>query len=108
VAWLLRDGDVLAAIEVAESFGSRLKGLLGRDGIEGALLLRPARSVHTVGMRFPIDVAFCDASMRVIAVRTLRPQRMTMPRPKATCVIEASAGAFERWGLRVGDELEVR
>ena len=36
-------------------------GLLGRDGIEGALLLRPARSVHTLGMRFAIDVAFCDA-----------------------------------------------
>jgi uncharacterized membrane protein (UPF0127 family) len=108
VAWLLRDGDVLAAIEVADSFGSRLKGLLGRDGIDGALLLRPARSVHTIGMRFPIDVAFCDGSMRVIAVRTLRPQRMTMPRPKAKCVIEAAAGAFDRWGLRVGDDLEVR
>jgi uncharacterized membrane protein (UPF0127 family) len=108
MAWLLRDGDVLAAIEVAESFGARLKGLLGRDGLDGALLLRPARSVHTVGMRFAIDVAFCDASMRVIAVRTMPPQRMTMPRRKAKCVIEASAGAFERWGLRVGDELEVR
>ena len=108
MAWLVRDGDVLAAVEVAESFGSRLKGLLGRDGLDGALLLRPARSVHTVGMRFAIDVAFCDASMRVLATRTMRPYRMTVPRWKAKCVVEASAGAFERWGLRVGDELEVR
>src|SRR3954454_11734667 len=106
--WLVRDGEGLANLEVAESLGARTKGLLGRDGIEGALLLRPARSVHTVGMRFAIDVAFCDKAMRVVAVRTLRPYRMTAPRWKAACVVEASAGAFERWGLRVGDELEVR
>ena len=29
--WLLRDGQVLAAVEVAEHFGPRLRGLLGRD-----------------------------------------------------------------------------
>jgi hypothetical protein len=32
---------------------------------------------------------------------------MTLPRWKSACVVEASAGAFERWGLRVGDQLEV-
>ena len=106
--WLLRDGDVLAAAEVASSFGQRLKGLLGRDGVDGALVLRPAKSVHTIGMRFPIDVAFCDRELRVLAVRTLRPHRMTAPRPKAKVVIEAEAGAFERWRLRPGDQLEIR
>ena len=108
MAWLLRDGDVLAAAEVASSFGSRLRGLLGRDGVDGALVLRPARSVHTIGMRFPIDVAFCDRELRVVAVRTLRPHRMTAPRWKARCVVEAEAGAFDRWRLRVGDQLELR
>lgn len=108
MAWLLRDGDVLAAVDVAASFGARLKGLLGRDGIEGALLLRPAKSVHTVGMRFPIDVAFCDRDLVVVDVVTLSPHRMTRPRRRARCVIEAEAGAFERWGLRVGDQLELR
>ena len=106
--WLVRDGDVLATAEVASSFGQRLKGLLGRDGVEGALVLRPAKSVHTIGMRFPIDVAFCDRELRVIAVRTLRPHRMTAPRAKAKVVIEAEAGAFERWRLRPGDQLELR
>jgi uncharacterized membrane protein (UPF0127 family) len=72
VAWLLRDGDVLAAVEVADSFGARLRGLLGRDGVEGALVLQPARSVHTIGMRFPIDVAFCDRDLRVVATCTMR------------------------------------
>lgn len=106
--WLLRDGDVLAAVEVAESFSSRLRGLLGRDGLDGALLLRPARSVHTIGMRFPIDVAFCDRDLVVLSTTCLRPHRMTAPRRRAKVVVEAQAGAFERWGLRAGDALEVR
>ena len=106
--WLLRDGEVLAALEVADRSGTRIKGLLGREGIEGALLLRPAKSVHTMGMRFPIDVAFCDDDFRVIDVCTMRPNRMGRPRPKAHSVIEAEEGAFERWRLRVGDHLEIK
>jgi uncharacterized protein len=106
--WLLRDGDVLCVVEEATSFGSRLKGLLGQEGVEGALLLRPAKSVHTVGMRFAIDVAFCDRDLVVLDVVTLRPHRMSRPRRRCKVVIEAQAGAFERWGLRVGDQLEVR
>ena len=107
-AWLLRDGEVLAALEVADSFASRLRGLLGRDGIEGAMLFRPAKSVHTIGMRFPIDVAFCSSDMVVLDIRTMSPQRVGAPRLRARCVIEAEAGAFERWRLRPGDQLEVK
>ena len=58
MGWLLRDGEVLASLEVADTRAARRRGLLGRDGIDGALLLAPARSVHTFGMRFPIDVAW--------------------------------------------------
>jgi uncharacterized membrane protein (UPF0127 family) len=107
--WLVaQDGRVLASVEIAESFRSRCKGLLGRDGIDGALLLRPARSVHTIGMRFPIDVAFCDADLAVIRLVSLRPYRMTRPVRAARAAIEAEAGSFERWHLAVGDRLEVR
>jgi uncharacterized membrane protein (UPF0127 family) len=107
-AWLLRDGEVLAALEVAESFGGRLRGLLGRDGIDGAILLRPAKSVHTLGMRFPLDVAFCDREMRVLDTVTMGRHRLGRPRLRAHCVIEAAAGAFERWRLVPGDQLEVK
>jgi len=108
MAWLLRDGEVLATLDVADSIWARFRGLLGRDGVEGALLLRPTKSVHTLGMRFPIDVAFCDRQMVVVAVRTMRPHRLGRLRWRAHCAIEAEAGAFERWRLRVGDQLEVR
>jgi uncharacterized membrane protein (UPF0127 family) len=107
-AWLLRDGEVLAALEVAGSFSSRLKGLLGRDGVDGALLLRPAKSVHTVGMRFPLDVAFCTRDLTVLATTTMRPFRVGRPRFRARCVIEAEEGAFDRWRLQPGDRLEVK
>ena len=71
--WLVADGRVLASVEIAEAYRTRAKGLLGRQGIEGALLLRPARSVHSFGMRFPIDVAFCDANLYVLDIVVLRP-----------------------------------
>lgn len=107
-AWLVRDGEVLASLEVAESLRGRTRGLLGRDGIEGALLLRPARSVHTFGMRFAIDVAFCDRDLHVLRVVRLEPNRVTAPVRRAHAVIEVEAGVLARWGVRAGDRLEVR
>ena len=108
MAWLLRDGDVLASLEEARGAGGRAKGLLGRDGHEGALLLRPARSVHTIGMRFAIDVAYLDGDLRVVALKHMRPWRLGLPRLRARCVVEAESGSFERWKLAVGDELEIK
>ena len=108
MTWLLRGGDVLAGAEVATSFGQRTKGLLGRSGYEGAMVLPRTRSVHTIGMRFAIDVAVCDKDMAVLRTTTLRPWRMSMPVRGGRTVIEAEAGAFERWGLKTGDQLELR
>lgn len=108
MAWLLRDGNVLATLEVAEGHRGRSRGLLGRDGIEGAILLDPARSVHTIGMRFPIDVAVCDADMVVLRVRTLPRWRVTLPVRGGRCAIETEAGLMAHWDLKPGDQLEVR
>jgi len=108
VAWLLCDDEVLASLEVATSRADRRRGLLGREGFEGALLIERARSVHSLGMRFAIDVAFCDADLVVLRTVRLRPHRVTLPVMRARRVIEAEAGMFAHWGLRPGDQLEVR
>jgi len=108
VPWLVRADEVLAAAEVAASGRDRRRGLLGRDGIEGAFVLRPCRHVHTLGMRFSIDVAFCAADGAVLRARSLRPWRLAPLVPRARFVIEAEAGAFERWSLREGDVVEIR
>jgi uncharacterized membrane protein (UPF0127 family) len=106
--WLLRDGDVLCAAEVASTLAERSKGLLGRKGYDGALVLNHTRAVHSLGMRFALDVAFLDRKLVVLDVVHLRPWRMTLPRIRGRSVLEAEMGAFDRWGLKKGDCLELR
>jgi len=108
VSWLLRDGEVLASLEVADTRRARRRGLLGRDGIDGAMLLVPARSVHSLGMRFALDVAWCDRDLVVLRVVRLRRHRMTRPVARSHAVLEAEAGSFARWNLVVGDRLELQ
>jgi uncharacterized membrane protein (UPF0127 family) len=108
MAWLVREGDVLATAEIAETKRDRRRGLIGRNEFEGALVLRSCRHVHTFFMRFPIDVAFCDRDGTVVRTLCLRPWRISPIVTNAAFAIEAQAGAFERWGLRVGDEVEVK
>ncbi|MER7109639.1 DUF192 domain-containing protein [Streptomyces sp. NPDC000229] len=94
-------------VEIAASYGTRRRGLLGRDGIVGALLLSPCSSVHTFRMRFAIDVAYLDRDLRVVDLVTMVPGRLGLPRPRARHVLEAEAGAMERWGIRPGTRLEI-
>lgn len=108
MAWLVRHGEVLAPLEVATSFAARSRGLLGRGGIDGAIWLKPATSVHTFGMRFDIDIAFCDADLVVLDTLTMVRHRLGLPRRRTRSIIEAEAGAFERWTLGVDDHLEIR
>lgn len=108
MAWLVREGDVLATLEIATSVVQKVRGLLGRDGVDGALLIPHARSVHTLGMRFPIDVAYLDRDKVVLDAVTMHRHRVGRPRLRARYVLEAEAGAFERWGLVVGDALEIK
>lgn len=105
---LLRGEDLLCPLEIADSYWARLRGLLGRDSVDGALLLRPSSSVHTVGMRCPLDVAFLDRDLVVVDLVTMRRHRLGRPRRRARSVLEAAEGAFARWQLAVGDQLAVR
>ncbi len=107
VSWLVRDGEVLAILEVAGSRAEKRRGLLSRDHFDGVLRI-DTRSVHTVGMRFSIDVAVCASDGEVKSVRTLPPWRFIRPRVASTVIYEAQAGTFRQLGLAVGDRLEVR
>ncbi|MET7638222.1 DUF192 domain-containing protein [Streptomyces sp. NPDC005438] len=98
---------VRVPLELACSYRARTRGLLGRDGVEGAILLSPANNVHTFRMRFPIDVAFLDRRLRVLAVRTMPPGRLSRPRLRARHVLEAEAGALAGWGVVPGVTVRV-
>jgi uncharacterized protein len=106
-AALMRDGSVIAPAELASTRAERRRGLLGRAGIDGVLVVRPCRQVHTVGMRFPIDVAWCARDGRVVRTATLHSWRVSRPVLRSAFMLEAEAGAFGRWGLRAGDRVEV-
>ena len=108
MAWLVTEGRVLASCETATQRRARRVGLLGRDEVEGALVLKGCRWVHTIGMRFALDVASGDEQGIVIKTVHRRRHRLGAPVWRARSVIEAQEGAFGRWGLRVGDVVEVR
>ncbi|MBM7058889.1 DUF192 domain-containing protein [Streptomyces durocortorensis] len=101
-------GALEVPLRIAASYRARTKGLLGRDGIEGAMMLTPCGSVHTFRMRFPIDVAYLDRRFTVLAVTTMKPGRLGLPRLRARHVVEAEAGAMERWGVRPGVRVELK
>jgi uncharacterized protein len=92
---------------VAATPFTRMRGLLGRSSLPSGqgILLRPASSVHTFFMRFPIDVVFLDGELRVVEIAAdLRPWRAAGKRG-ARAVLELPAGECARRGLAVGDQI---
>ena len=107
LAWLVTDGRVLASANIANDRATRRKGLCGQTQIEGAFVIPNCRWVHTFGMRVPIDVAYLDADGNVIKTVHMHKMRLGVPVWHARTVIEAEKGAFARWGINVGNKIEV-
>jgi len=101
---------LLARAQVADKLFQRLKGLLGRRELPSGsgMIIKPCQSVHTVGMSFPIDVAFVDREDTVCClIREMPPFRFSTFDRKASYVIEAPAGTFRETGTEVGDRLKL-
>ena len=102
------DGRVVCErCAIADRPWSRLQGLLGRASLDPGegLLIRPAGSIHTLFMRFPIDAVFCDRDLVVVDVlRGLRPWRAAARRGSKV-VIELAVGASG--GVEPGDRLSL-
>ena len=108
---LVVDGVAVAPLEMAISRKQRRRGLLKRDGIDGVMAFPGINAVHTIGMRFAIDVAFCGIEIAghhtVLRVKTMQPRRIGLPVQGCHLVLEAEAGAFQRWDLHEGSIIEV-
>lgn len=102
---LLVDGRDVAPVEVATTNRQRRKGLLGRDGLDGGFVLHPCRQVHTLRMRFPIDVAYLGRDGEVLTVRELPPGRFGPLLLRSRSILEAAAGSFDAWDLRTGSSV---
>jgi len=107
---LSKNTVVLEEAEVADTFFLRLKGLLDRSNIPPGrgILIQPCRAVHTVGMSFPIDVAFIDSKNYICHLTEEMPPYKLSPTVKRSAyVIEAPAGTFSQTHTAVGDEVKL-
>ncbi|HBL15516.1 MAG: hypothetical protein A2X36_12955 [Elusimicrobia bacterium GWA2_69_24] len=103
-----RERTVAAKTRVADTPASRAVGLLGRDGLgpEEGLWIVPCAMIHTVGMRFPIDVLFLDREGRVRRVISdLKPWRLSPWVWAAHSVLELAGGTL-RGSVQAGDRIE--
>ena len=99
--------SVASSVEIATTRRQRRRGLLGRDDLcaGSAFVLAPCWAVHTIGMRFPIDVVFIDDEGRVVKmVERMEGWRMAAARD-AAITIELWAGALKAVDVAIGDRL---
>lgn len=104
-------GTVLASqVEIADSFRRRVVGLLGRRALDpgGGLWLFPSNAIHTVGMRFPIDVVMLSRNATVVKVCAgVRPFSIVWPNLRAESVLELPANTIAKSCTAAGDLLQI-
>lgn len=97
-------------VRVASSFMLRLVGLLGTSQLPDGhgLLIQPGGGIHTVGMKYPIDVVFLDVGHMVLGIAAeVAPNRIRLAPRGCASVLELNAGAAARHGLVSGAQIEV-
>jgi uncharacterized protein len=104
---------VATDVSIADTHLSRLCGLIGKsedDFRNGAgLWIRPCRGVHTLAMRFAIDVVYLDRAGTVVHVEhNLQPWRFSPVRMQAASVLELPSQTAARTETALGDRIEIR
>ena len=104
------DGSNLCQASIAESFVARGIGLLGRRSLadDEGLLIDPCKSVHTLFMRFPIDVIYLDQENVVTKIAALKPFQLSMGGKGARRALELPKNSLEKHGIKVGEVLSIR
>ena len=106
-----RNGAIISLnATVATKYFDRMIGLLKKDKLkEGhALWIKPCNSIHTFGMKYPLDIIFLDKCNIVISLRiNIKPNRFCVPRLLCHSAIELPAGSIERICLHLGDRFKM-
>jgi len=102
-------GDVVASNVVQpKGWYGRTLGLLDRTSLDAneGLWLERCWGVHTVGMKFPIDVVFLDEEFRILSIRAdVRSGRLAVAQANANHVVELPAGTCAKFDLLCGDRM---
>ena len=99
--------EVCAHCELAESTIARMRGLLGRDGLEPGhgMLIRHTGSIQMFFMRFPIDVVFLGRDNAIVGIaHDVKPWRIAAAK-RARAALELPAGTAKSLDLHAGDVL---
>ena len=99
-------------LEVANTHWTRFRGLMAREsntfGDGRGLWIVPCHGVHTMGMRFPIDVLYLDRENVVVHLeQSLAPWRFAPVRRKAKSVLELPTATVSTTRTEVGDKVEI-
>lgn len=89
-------------ILVAKSFLARAGGLLFRKKLMSrqCLLITPCRSIHTIGMRYSIDIIFIDAFGYITDIHyDVKPFKVVSASANACSVVEFLGGTLSRFDL---------
>lgn len=101
-------GDTDVAVTTANTFYTRLVGLLAHRSLDdhSALLIVPCGSIHTIGMRFSIDVVFLDKNWKVLGYSDhIRPNKLRFSPRGTYAVLEVAEGNRKRTGIHLDDYL---
>jgi uncharacterized membrane protein (UPF0127 family) len=72
------------------------------------LWIIPCRGVHTLAMRFPIDVLYLDRANNVVHLQAeLKPWRFAPVRIAAASVLELPVGTILRTQTVIGDLIDI-
>lgn len=104
---LTRDAILASEAEVADTSRKRRTGLLKRQSLaqgEG-LWITPCEAIHTIGMKFAIDVVFLSRTRKVLKLKQNMPPGRVAVCLWAHSVLELPAGTIAATGTQVGDQL---
>ena len=107
---LTKETWLATKVRKADNFLTRLVGLLKRTtlGPEEALWLMPSRGIHTIGMKFPIDIVFLNKSHHVVGLMAgLAPYRISPIHFNGYSVLELPNGTIKKSRTEIGDQFEI-
>ena len=111
-------GEVTVPVEVADTPAERERGLMGRQSLasdDGMVFIFPNNSNDAFWMKgtlIPLSIAFYDDRGRIVSLLDMEPCRaepcpLYSPGAAYRGALEVNRGAFDRWGVRVGDRLRL-
>ncbi len=105
--------ETIAIVKFANDYISRLKGLMFKKDLNYVLVLKPSTSshrffssVHTLFMKFSIDIIFLDEKKKVFEIITISPWKFHTPKKPSHYILEIKKGLIEKYEIAIGDKLD--